>query len=124
MWAHGGTITDALKTPTPFNRECFRQCCSGPGSQGTSLALLPLETGCAGRHGQDRQWAGALVLPILLRLVHRLLSTDLPFTAIWAWLGVSGHRVAACARHLLSPSSHQRIRGSSKEVSYCPRRRS
>lgn len=109
MWACEETIMDALKAPTPFTRECFRQCCSGHSSRGTSLALLSPETGCAGRLGQGRHWAGALVLPVLLCLLHCLLSTDLPFTTIWARLGASGHGVAACARHLLAP---QAIRGS------------
>lgn len=36
----GGTIMNVRRTPAPFNRERFRQCCSGPGSQGASLALL------------------------------------------------------------------------------------
>lgn len=62
------------------------------------------------------------MLPVLLCLLRCLPSTDL-FTAIGLWLEACGHRVAACMRHLLSPSSHQRIRWGTKWVSYCPRRR-
>lgn len=56
-----GIIMDALKNPTPFIRECLRQCCSALGCQ-RLLALLSPGTGCAGR-------AGASVLPILLCLL-------------------------------------------------------
>lgn len=55
MWAHGGTIMDVLQTPTPFNRQGCRQCCSGRDSQGSSLALLSPGVGCAGRSGQEPQ---------------------------------------------------------------------
>lgn len=99
---------DALKTPTPFNRERFRQCCSGLSSQGTSLALLSPETGCAGRAGSGQEPKCCLFCSASCTAGSAL------FTAARARRGAAGHRVAAWARLLLSPSSHQRIRGSSK----------
>lgn len=79
----------------------------------------PLNRLCR-QHGQGRSLSAACsALPPALPAQHWP-----PVHLLGAWLEASGDRVAACMRHLLSPSSHQRIRGSSKGVSYCPRTRS
>jgi len=105
---------DALKTPTPSNKERFGQCCSRPSSQGTSPAPLSPGNACAGR-----QQAGAFVPPVLLCLLPCLLSAEPLLTAAPAWLGALEQGCCVCKVSAV-PSSHQRIKGSSEGLVTAP----
>lgn len=113
-----GLLGMLWEAPIRFNKERFGQCCSAVlvlAVRELSCPSCPLKMPLQAGLRQSRQWAGSLVLPVLL-------SADLTVTALWAGFGVSGHSVAACARQL--PSSQQRSRGSSKSVSYGLKKRS